>query len=751
MKSMLSKFMQVLAAAAFAITLFAFIPMTANADNAQQLSDQINRFDPGPGSTGRLEAFSIAGRAIVFVDGIVTGATNTLKLDIDSNLTVIWGAQYSSGAGISGNLVELTGGGSFDIGASRTIGQQEPPAVSLIQKGPSGGSAVESTGAGAKITMYHGTLSNVSGCNTIRMTGDRSIVEIIDGTIDDKESYAIYSTGKDSIINIKGGLINGAESAICVSGDRALCRISGGVVNSERSEAITAYMNVNISGGTIESRDACAINLQNAALSMTGGAVASCNDGKAIRAYGINASINIDGCFILSCGELIAGNDYSGVFGVFNGAPTPAIGGSAVICAWNKPSGGPSACIKGVSNDLTAYGNALVEWNKVGADSGIKYERGANRGFYVMKNVEVKDAEPAVAPALTGPTEMTLEKGYAATATGVYTVSGSPAPAVSKTSGNASIAWDNATNKLSIAVGLEAGIYPVVLTAVNSAGSVSLTFTLTVKAAETSPTPTPAPLVTAPTSNAPSQSASTTTPSQPVSVDAPAQPTSKTASSPAGTGVNAAKGSMANFIQVNTYKPGMFTDVDEDEWYGYNNTKAVARAYEYGLMKGNSADTFNPEGNMTVAEAITVAARVYSIYTTGEENFAKTAPWYQAYVDYAISKEIINVDDFTDYTRTATRAEMAYIFSRSLPASEFAAINTVKSLPDVKSGLNSRTRQPITPYYSEIIRLYESGILAGNDSAGTFNPSANITRAEAAAIISRVILPSTRISGKTFG
>ena len=201
-------------------------------------------------------------------------------------------------------------------------------------------------------------------------------------------------------------------------------------------------------------------------------------------------------------------------------------------------------------------------------------------------------------------------------------------------------------------------------------------------------------------------------------------------------------GSMGNFLQKNTYSPGMFTDASEHDWYGYNNQMVVARAYEYGLMQGNSPTTFNPKGNMTVGEAITVAARVHSIYTTGTENFIEVSPWYQVYVEYAIGKSIIKSGDFTSYTRAATRAEMAYIFSNALPTAEFAPKNTVSSLPDVTSG---------TPYYSSIITLYRAGILTGSDDRGTFSPSSNIIRAEAAAIISRVILPDTRGGGKTFG
>ena|GEM_PF-3283423 len=201
-------------------------------------------------------------------------------------------------------------------------------------------------------------------------------------------------------------------------------------------------------------------------------------------------------------------------------------------------------------------------------------------------------------------------------------------------------------------------------------------------------------------------------------------------------------GSMSNFAKIRIYTPGMFNDVNEDAWYGYNDMQVVANAYEYGLMSGNPDNTFNPAGNMSLAEAITVAARIHSIYMTGTENFVQGIPWYQVYVDYALANGIVVAGDFTNYSRAATRAEIAYIFSRALPPSEFALNNTVNSLPDVNSG---------TPYYSSIITLYKAGVLTGNDDAGTFAPGSNINRAQAAAIISRVILPSTRISSAVYG
>ena len=68
---------------------------------------------------------------------------------------------------------------------------------------------------------------------------------------------------------------------------------------------------------------------------------------------------------------------------------------------------------------------------------------------------------------------------------------------------------------------------------------------------------------------------------------------------------------------MNRYVQGQFTDIPASQWF----TKNVAGAVEFGLMKGNTPSTFNPYGDVTLAETITMAARIHSIYTTGAESF----------------------------------------------------------------------------------------------------------------------------------
>ncbi|MCF0120793.1 MAG: InlB B-repeat-containing protein, partial [Oscillospiraceae bacterium] len=195
----------------------------------------------------------------------------------------------------------------------------------------------------------------------------------------------------------------------------------------------------------------------------------------------------------------------------------------------------------------------------------------------------------------------------------------------------------------------------------------------------------------------------------------------------------------ANFVKKNTYTLNYFVDIDEDgKWYGAgtdpltgNPREGVIKAcFEYGLMDGVTEDPmFDPEGNLTIAQTVTLAARIHNIYNGGDGEFEQGPVWYEVYVDYAIENNIIGKYEFSDdYTRAATRAEMAYIFVNALGADGYKAIRNVESIPDVAKDAK---------YAEEIYLLYNAGVLSGNDELGTFTPDASIQRSAAAAIIAR--------------
>ena len=186
--------------------------------------------------------------------------------------------------------------------------------------------------------------------------------------------------------------------------------------------------------------------------------------------------------------------------------------------------------------------------------------------------------------------------------------------------------------------------------------------------------------------------------------------------------------------------PDTFRDVSSDAWYYNDVEKAVAS----GLINGYPDGTYGPDRNMTYAEAIKLAAVMYSLSTTGSTEFMASEPWYQTYVDYAKDVGIVSRD--YDWDQPATRAGYMEIFANAIPdmpalagMTGLKAINTVPdgSIPDV----------PMThPQAAAIYKLYRAGILQGNDEWHSCLPDSNIRRSEVAAILTRMMDAGERIS-----
>lgn len=182
---------------------------------------------------------------------------------------------------------------------------------------------------------------------------------------------------------------------------------------------------------------------------------------------------------------------------------------------------------------------------------------------------------------------------------------------------------------------------------------------------------------------------------------------------------------LENFTKLKTYGY-QFQDVKSSDWYFTN----VKNAYEMGLMNGSSETSFNVKGNVTIAEVVTIAARLHNIHYNGSDKFEPTSPWYQTYVDYAQSNGIL-ISSYSDYGRKATRAEFAQILAKAFPESALTEKNTVEDgvIPDVSTEAS---------YADEVYLLYRAGVLTGNDSRGYFAPDSNIQRSAVAAIVTRM-------------
>ncbi len=192
-------------------------------------------------------------------------------------------------------------------------------------------------------------------------------------------------------------------------------------------------------------------------------------------------------------------------------------------------------------------------------------------------------------------------------------------------------------------------------------------------------------------------------------------------------------GASAEFNKINTYKNGTFTDVADPAWY----SESVKNAYEFGIMQGDSASTFSPEGNLTVAEGITIAARIHETMN-GTEIKEADGEWYKMYVDYAVENEIMEEDTFSDYNVKIKRSEMAILLANV--CGELPTINDVEKIADINEK---------APYYNDVLSLYSAGILTGNDEYGNFAPGSNLTRAEMATMAVRIADKNRRVN-KTF-
>ncbi|MDR0861502.1 MAG: trypsin-like peptidase domain-containing protein [Oscillospiraceae bacterium] len=189
-------------------------------------------------------------------------------------------------------------------------------------------------------------------------------------------------------------------------------------------------------------------------------------------------------------------------------------------------------------------------------------------------------------------------------------------------------------------------------------------------------------------------------------------------------------GSLTNLVAVREYD-GRFADVAPSQWF-YDT---VTHTYALGLLEGKSSAAFDPEGQLTVAEAITLAVRLNLAYYN--ENDAPAPQngeaWYAPYERVAEERGILGATDlrFRDMDAAITRADFARIFALALPEEALTPVNRVEfgAIPDVAENYS---------YGAAVYALYRAGILTGSDSRGSFLPSLTITRAEAATITARM-------------
>lgn len=177
-------------------------------------------------------------------------------------------------------------------------------------------------------------------------------------------------------------------------------------------------------------------------------------------------------------------------------------------------------------------------------------------------------------------------------------------------------------------------------------------------------------------------------------------------------------------------KPGesagqTFTDVPENAWYAsYVNTAAKA-----GLMQGTGGGQFSPDRTLSLAEVVTLTARLHAEENGGTVP-SSSGEWYQGAYDYCVDNGLFTAGEVpvSSLAETATRFQMVDLLDRAVPESKKAPIHSNVTIPDLTEG---------SLYGDVVYSWYRAGLISG-DQNGRFNGNSPITRGETAVIFCRL-------------
>ena len=177
----------------------------------------------------------------------------------------------------------------------------------------------------------------------------------------------------------------------------------------------------------------------------------------------------------------------------------------------------------------------------------------------------------------------------------------------------------------------------------------------------------------------------------------------------------------------------VFDDISKTDWF-YEN---VMKAYKDGLMNGMSDTKFAP--NMSVARGMltTVIHRLEGEPETDvKEKFedVQSGMWFAHSVKWAAENNIVTgiSDNMFAPNNNVTREQMAVILHRY---AKYKGKATDDALADT---LTYSDTALIASWATDAVKwCYKNGIMAGN-ADGSFNPKGSVTRAELAAVLTRI-------------
>lgn len=185
-------------------------------------------------------------------------------------------------------------------------------------------------------------------------------------------------------------------------------------------------------------------------------------------------------------------------------------------------------------------------------------------------------------------------------------------------------------------------------------------------------------------------------------------------------------------FSANSYE-SRFGDVFSTDWY-YDSVYLCQKS---GIFIGDNTNRFFPTKTITAQECYAVLTRLHQQYINNNSPLVELdgEVWSAPYLRYCLEQHIVFPAEVSNST-VLTRELFTRFLSRIYDFSSFDKINSIIDIVDYDVA---------TDLGKQILALYQTGIYSGTDVYGCFSPLAELSRAECATIITRLIYPEKRI------
>lgn len=167
-----------------------------------------------------------------------------------------------------------------------------------------------------------------------------------------------------------------------------------------------------------------------------------------------------------------------------------------------------------------------------------------------------------------------------------------------------------------------------------------------------------------------------------------------------------------------------FTDVPSSHWA----SSSISEMAEQGIMSGVGNNKFAPDTTLTGAQFVTMVVRHFYEDKLGDGG----DKWYSAFMDVAEKEGILAGTSITaeDVINRYDMAQLMYNVLKAenistTPLSDTSKVGDWSSIPNT--------------YQDAVSVCYNMGMLSGVDSKGTFNGNGQMTRAQAAVVMDRLL------------